>query len=115
MPRIVPLPTTLREAVVQVINQNASIGYRPSRFIQVTQGGYAEKLAEACDALIRKGETFETLQTQIQRDPTTLTLEDLIVHSPYSRNWDLEIFTVDTAVARVEAWDKLVGKSRWTL
>ena len=109
----IPTPVTLRDAVQEVISQNVSINYQPSRFIQETQDGYAENLVEVCNRLVQKGETFEALSPQVIRHPETLTLEDLIVHSPHGKGWDLDESTVEISVALVEAWDKEVGRQRW--
>lgn len=110
----VPSPVTLKDAVETVISQNQSIQYNPTRFIQVTGGGYAANLVDVCNRLIQKGETFEALSPQVQRRPDTLTLEDLVVHSNHGREWGLDESTVETARARVEAWDMEVGTPRWS-
>ena len=97
----------------EVISQNVSIHYRPIRFIQVTQEGYADNLVEVCNRLIQKGETFDALSPQVISCPETLTLEDLIIHSPHGKEWGLDESTVEVAAARAEAWDKEVGRQRW--
>ena len=40
--------------------------------------------------------------------------EDLIVHSPHGREWELAESTIEMAKARVEAWDIEVGLQRWS-
>ncbi len=113
MPIPIPSPMTLRDAVEEVIRQNVSIGYNPSRFRKETKAGYADNLVRVCDRLIQKAETFEALYPQVLRRPDTLTLEDLVVHSRHGREWGLEELTVRTAEARVEAWDQATGQTRW--
>ena len=108
-----PCPVSLREAVETVIQQNRSIGYTPTRFIQMTEGGHAENLPGICDRLIQSGATYEAVSNQLNRYPNTLTLEDLIVHSTYGRGWMLDEMTVETAKARVKGWDREVGQRRW--
>ena len=109
-----PSPVSLREAVETVIDQNKSIGYNPTRFIQMTQGGYAGNLGEIRDRLIQRDETYQALSGQLDNHPDILTLEDLIVHSPHGREWGLAEPTIVMAKARVEAWDIEVGLQRWS-
>ena len=113
MAQKIPSPSTLKEAVETVIDQNKSIGYNPTRFTQMTQGGYADNLVEVCDRLIQRGETYEAVSDQLENHPDILTLEDLIVHSPRGREWGLDESTIEMAKARVEAWDIEVGRQRW--
>ena len=113
MPQETPSPVSLREAVVTVIEQNKGIGYIPTRFTQMTEGGHAENLLDICDRLIQSGATYEAVSSQLNRYPDTLTLEDLIVHSIHGGGWGLDEMTVKTARARVEGWDREVGQQRW--
>ena len=39
-----PDPSTLRDAVKEVIRQNQEVGYNPGRFIQATQNGESKDL-----------------------------------------------------------------------
>ena len=109
----IPAPITLHDAVVEVIVQNKSIGYNPTRFTQMTQGGHANDLIEVCDRLIQRGETLEAVSSQLGNHPDILTLEDLIVHSPRGKEWGLDGSTIEIAKARVETWDIEVGHQRW--
>ncbi len=108
-----PAPSTVKEAVGTVIAQNKSVGYNPARFIQITQGGYANDLIEICDRLIQRGETLDAVSNQLGNYPDILTLEDLIVHSPHGKEWGLDESTIEIAKARVETWDIEVGHQRW--
>ena len=108
-----PAPSTVKEAVETVIAQNKSIGYNPARFIQITQGGYANDLIEVCDRLIQRGETLDAVSSQLDKHPDILTLEDLIVHSPHGKEWGLDESTIEISKARVETWDIEVGHQRW--
>ena len=108
-----PCPVSLREAVETVIQQNRSIGYTPTRFIQMTEGGNADNLPEICDRLIQNVETHDAVSSQLSRHPDILTLEDLIVHSTHGGDWGLNEMTLDTAKARVDGWDKEAGQRRW--
>ena len=74
MAQKIPSPSTLKEAVETVIDQNKSIGYNPTRFTQMTQGGYADNLIEVCDRLIQRGETYEAVSDQLENHPDILTL-----------------------------------------
>jgi hypothetical protein len=75
-----PLPQVdgLRKAVEWVITSNRDDGYLPTRFIQITEGGYADDLLERCARLIENGETPRDLETALQRFSTLLTLEDFV-------------------------------------
>ena len=77
MAQRVPSPSTLKEAVETVIEQNKSIGYNPTRFTQMTEGGYADNLVAVCDRLVQRGETYEAVSGQLDKHPDILTLEDL--------------------------------------
>ena len=108
-----PAPSTLKEAVETVIAQNKSVGYNPTRFTQMTRGGHADDLIEVCDRLIQRGETLDSVSSQLGNHPDILTLEDLIVHSPRGMEWGLDESTIEIAKARVETWDIEVGHQRW--
>ena len=113
MAQQVPAPTMLRDAVMEVVRQNISIGYTPTRFIQMTEGGNANNLVDICDRLIQNGETYNAVSSQLNSHPDILTLEDLVVRSSHGRKWGLDEATVEMAKARVVAWDKEVGRQRW--
>ena len=114
MAQQVPSPSTLKEAVETVIEQNKSIGYNPTRFTQMTEGGYADNLVAVCERLIQRGETYEAVSEQLDKHPDILTLEDLIFHSLHGRLWGLAESTLEMAKARVEAWDIEIGHQRWS-
>jgi len=54
--RRLPTPPTLSAAVQLVIESNHEDGYTPTRFIQVTQEGFAPNLLAVCSRVINKGE-----------------------------------------------------------
>ena len=89
MAQQVPSPTMLRDAVMEVVRQNISIGYTPTRFIQMTEGGNANNLVDICDRLIQNGETYNAVSSQLNSHPDILTLEDLVVRSSHGRKWEL--------------------------
>lgn len=51
-------PTTLREAVREVIQQNKDAGYNPSEFVRITKDGYAEDLVTRCASLVTSPEAL---------------------------------------------------------
>jgi hypothetical protein len=69
---------SLGKAVERVVTSNRKDGYLPTRFIQITEGGYAGDLLERCARVIEKGETLQYLEIALQRFPTLLTLEDFV-------------------------------------
>lgn len=77
---------TLKEAVKEVIRQNKSIGYLPSRFISITQGGNADNLGEVVKNLVLKAELLEELEKAIKKYGDVLTIEDLISNEKGSFN-----------------------------
>jgi hypothetical protein len=68
----------LKQIVQKVIAQNISVGYTPTRFIQITEGGNAKNLDEIVSRLILKAELLEELERQIKKAPDIITIEDLI-------------------------------------
>ena len=48
-----PDPSTLRDAVKEVIRQNQEVGYNPGRFIQATQNGESKDL----EPILKTGNT----------------------------------------------------------
>ncbi len=106
-----PHAHNLREAVQLVIASNRSDGYPPTRFIQVTEEGYADDLLERCTRLIEKGETLEYLDSAFQRFPTLLTLEDFV--SRFGTDWGFPSTAIAAAQDRAAYFDQLVGGPRY--
>lgn len=58
---------TLKQAVREVIEQNTvACKYRPSRFIQMTQGGEVEKLEEVISDLVLSPEMMDRIMADIE-------------------------------------------------
>ena len=76
-----PDPSTLRDAVKEVIRQNQEVGYNPGRFIQATQNGESKDLVSLCQNLVNDHSNFDVLVDGVTKYPTFLSLEDLITHS----------------------------------
>jgi len=72
----------LRTAVKRVIDQNRSIGYTPSRFIQATEDGMAINIFDVCERLLTSPETLEHLEPAVTKYRTLLTLEDEVARDP---------------------------------
>ena len=106
-----PQADSLHQAVQIVIASNRSDGYPPTRFIQVTEGGYADNLLELCNRLIEKGETLQYLESAFGRFPTLLTLEDFV--SRFGVGWGFSSTAVAAAKDRAAYFDQLVGGSRY--
>lgn len=96
---------SLREAVIRVIEQNKSRGYLPARFIQMTENGYAQNLAQACENLLTSPNAFEQVERAIRNDPELLTLEDEIAKS--LNGFGLSNAAVEQARARVEFLNRI--------
>ncbi len=111
-----PDRSTLRDAVKEVIRQNQEVGYNPGRFIQVTQNGESKDLVSLCQNLVNDHSNFDVLVDRVTKYPTFLSLEDLITHSRYGREWGLDDSTVVAAQERAETLDRLrqsLGKPRF--
>ena len=111
-----PDPSTLRDAVKEVIRQNQEVGYNPGRFIQATQNGESKDLASLCQNLVNDHSNFDVLVDGVTKYPTFLSLEDLITHSRHGREWGLDDSTVVAVQERAETLDRLrqsLGKPRF--
>lgn len=109
--RSLPKVQTLKQAVREVIENNKSDGYIPTRFIQATGSGDVPDLLSVCEKLIAKGETLEYLENALKRFPTLLTLEDFV--SQHGTAWGFSQGTIKVAKARVEYFDMITGKTRY--
>jgi len=72
----------LRIAVRKVIEQNISVGYRPSRFIQAREDGMASNIVEVCEHLLTNPETLEHIEPAIKKYADLLTLQEEVVQDP---------------------------------
>ena len=113
MPETAPNPRFLFAACATVIRQNNELEFNPVRFMQATLKGGAVNLIEVCNGLILSPRTLEALESALAIYPRLLTLEDLVVHSKYSRDWGLSENAIRMAEARVKHFDQIVGKQRW--
>ena len=114
MAQQVPSPSTLKESVETASEQNESIGYNSTGFTQMTEGGYADNLVAVGERLIQRGETYEAVSEQLDKNPDILTLEDLVFRSLHGRLWGLAESTLELEKARVEAWETEIGHQRWS-
>ena len=113
--RTIPNPTTLRDAVSEVVHQNKAIGYNPIRFIQATVDKTEGGLIIACENLIRSESAFGAIWAAVTGQyPELLTLEDLVVHSLYGSRWGLADPTTKEAESRVKCLNDWVGYQRWS-
>ena len=109
-----PAPMTLSEAVREVTRQNVSLGYTPSRFRQLVEEGYAPNLLKVCMELFYSGDALQALEIALDGHPALLTLEDLVAHSTYGKQWGFDEDIIRQAEARVQYFDERVGHQRWS-
>jgi hypothetical protein len=109
-----PSPGNLEEATQEVILQNKSVGYIPTRFIGATQEGYAPNLVQVCTNLIHSDGAVQALLEAIPRYPGLLTLEDLVIRSKHGKEWGFDPVTTERAEATVQLLDRLAGYQRWS-
>lgn len=109
MPRPLPYPPTLRDAVNEVIASNRRDGYPPQRFIEATKHGEASDLTHVCEHLILNPGTLSWLADALMKHGQLLFLEDLVAEYSYGLSSD----ALKEAKRRVEAFDQLVGMKRW--
>jgi hypothetical protein len=109
VPRSLPHPPTLRDAVNEVIASNRRDGYPPQRFIGATQHGETSDLNRVCEQLILNPTTLSWLTEALMKHGQLLFLEDLVAEYVYGLSSD----AVKEAKRRVEAFDQLVGMKRW--
>lgn len=109
MPRQLPKPATLRDAVKEVIASNLRDGYPPTRFIQATEHGEAKDLVGVCEHLILNPDTLSWLVQALEQHRGLLFLEDLVVEHGFG----LSLEAIEEAKRRVEALDDFVGGPRW--
>jgi hypothetical protein len=108
VPRSLPPATTLPPAVNRVIVSNIGDGWRPSRFIQVTQSGAAENLGAVGENLILSGEAQGYVIDAFRRDQLPyLTIEDY--ESQRGADWGFSDGAIEQAKAAVDTFDKLIG------
>ena len=109
-----PLPkvNSLAQAVMEVITSNQKDGYNPSRFIQITKGGYDDDLFMVCNSLICIGTTLEWLENALKKHPDLLTLEDFVAR--YGSTWNFSSETMSIAKARACYFDQLTKHQRYS-
>lgn len=110
--RPLPTPQTLSAAVRLVIESNREDGYTPTRFIQVTQEGFAPNLLTVCSKLINKGEILEWLEKALASHPMLLTLEDFVCVR--GSEWGFDAATIQMACARATHFDHIAGSTRYS-
>jgi hypothetical protein len=108
--RRLPTPPTLSAAVQLVIESNHEDGYTPTRFIQVTQEGFAPNLLAVCRRVINKGEILEWLERALASHPMLLTLEDFVCLR--GTEWGFDAATIQMACARATHFDRIAGGTR---
>ena len=112
LPRPLPHPNALMDAVREVIDSNRADGYQPNRFVGATQYGNAANLLAVCRDLINNPETLEWLEKAMQSFPTLLTLEDFVCR--YGSSWGFDAATIQVACARAVFFDQIAGHTRYS-
>lgn len=72
----------LSQAVNMVIDQNKSLGFTPTRFIEMTGHGDHPDLDTIITNLVKKDDLLEFLEQQIEKFGEVLSIEDLITFAP---------------------------------
>lgn len=97
----------LYQACQIVIEQSISVGYVPTRFIQIVNAS-GDDLAVAISRLVLKAELLEELESQINKsEASCLTIEDLIAIQ--EDHFGLSAEVVVQAKARSEYFNQLRG------
>lgn len=104
-------PGSLENAVRNVIENNAGLGYPTGRFVGVTQGGHHPDLLRICDGLILSSGALRSMEKAVQTYPGFLTLEDYVAR--WGADWGFSAQAVEHAKASSETFDRLVGYQRW--
>ena len=110
-PPVLHHPGSLGEAVREVIRQNKSQRYTPTRFIQATGNGEAPGLLEVCIGLITSESALEWLDKALQQYPNLLTLEDYVMR--WGTEWGFGTGVVEYAGALSATFDKIAARTRW--
>lgn len=104
-------PGSLKQAVLNVIEHNRSVGIMPARFMQITDEGEHPDLVEVCSRLIENQETAQQFDEYVKRSPTTLSLEDYV--RCWGSSWGLSENVVQVAKQRAGQMDSLAGFQRY--
>ncbi len=110
-PRVLTNPGSLREAVREVIRQNKSQRYTPTRFVQATGNGEVPGLLGVCTGLIKSESALEWLDKALQQYPNLLTLEDYVMR--WGTEWGFGTGMVEYAGALSATFDKIAARTRW--
>ena len=110
-PRQLARPATLKQAVQQVIQENQSMGYEPTRLITETAGGEAEELAAACERFVISPAGLEEADQALRQFPQLLTLEDMV--SRWGQSWGIGMGAAVAAQEGAEYYDGVVGFTRF--
>ena len=110
-PKTITNPGSLQNAVQNVIENNARLGYQTGRFVGITQGGHHPDLLRICDGLILSSGALRSMEKAVQTYPGFLTLEDYVAR--WGREWGFSAQAVEHAKASAETFDRLVGYERW--
>ena len=110
-PRQLARPTTLKEAVLRVIQDNQSMGYEPTRLITETAGGEAEELVSACERFVISPAGLEEADEALRQFPQLLTLEDMV--GRWGQGWGIAEGAAVAAQEGAEYFDGVVGFTRF--
>jgi hypothetical protein len=111
IPRQLPTPQTLRDAVLEVISSNLADLYPPTRFRGVTEEGNALNLLDVCRHLINDPDNLVWIENAVLGHPYLLTLEDLVCR--YGSGWQFDPATIQMACARRTHFDQFAGHTRY--
>lgn len=109
--RELPKVTTLPQAVETVIESNRADGYPPTRFIQMTGNGQVPNLFEVIRSLIHSDKSRDALVDALDKYPTLLAIEDLVV--VHGAEWGFEEETITRSQANAQLYDQIAGGQRY--
>jgi ribulose-phosphate 3-epimerase len=110
-PRILIWPSTLKEAVLEVIKDNQSMGYQPARLVSATANGEAVDLISACERFVISPAGLEEADVALRKFPQLLTLEDMV--SRWGKTWGIADGAIVAAQEGTEYYDSVVGFTRF--
>ncbi len=106
-----PEVNSLRNAVQEVVKNNKSIGYNPTRFMQIVTVNDKE-LINVCTSLVKSQDALSAIFDALLKYPNLLTLEDLV--GVYGDQWGFDTEIIEEAKLRSNAYDEIIGRKRFT-
>jgi len=114
--RPLPTPSTLEDAVQEVIDSNRHDNYSPNIFVGMVRDDKGlplkgQPLIAVCKKLINKP-NVKALEDALKRHPYLLTIEDLVCR--HGEAWGLDSVTIQHACDSALYFDSFVGHKRYS-